>query len=1094
MRITRWILGVVAALLVGLPGQLVAQGITTGAIAGRVTDEGGQPLASAQVVVRNRTSGFTVGTMTREDGRYRVQNLEPGGPYSVTVRRIGTQPQTLDNQLVPLSETLTLDFRLSQQVAQLSSVQVVATTNAGEFSPTHTGTRTAISDSVLQRVPTTTRNLTDFVKVTPQISTTGPGSSAGGLSNRMNNVQIDGATERDVFGLGATGAPGAEVNSKSLSIDAVKELQVLLAPYDVRQGNFGGFLLNAITKSGTNDFHGSVFHAFRNQSYGADTAPVRAQPFNRSQTGFSLGGPILRDKLHFFTANEWTTENTPVSGPYADQPASAAQRFTLQPDTLARFINLMKQLGSADVGSAGYINIPNPLTNVFARLDYQINDVHRMVLRYNYSDGERLRQQTNRNITTAVLSDNFHNFRNVKSAPVLQFFSNFANGASNELFIGYNKWFNRRDPLSAFPQIRVNTVQGINGTSAILAGADQFSQGNQLDTKTWELTENFTFRPFGRHVVTVGTRNEYVWLRNMFTQSSLGVWSFRNLDSMAVGNANSFRKALILSEGGNVYYTGLQNAFYAQDQWSVSDRLSITAGLRFDLSSALDDVTYNSAIDSAYGRRTDEIPKHSLQFSPRLGFNWDVTGDRTNQLRGGIGLFVGTPPYIYMENAYVNSGNIITFLNCNTNGSTAPAPAFQVDPGPINTCRNGQGTRPIGDVNLLADGLKFPQPLRMSLAFDRQLPWNLIGTLEGLYSRTLNQLYFVNLNVGPSTGVSSTGRTVYANAGNPANGQVTLIPPSGVVANGGTARFSTAVDLQNQNKDYAYNLTAQLRKRYADNWEALIAYTFSRARDVQSITSSTALSNAQFGRTLKGPQEIAYTGVSLFDQPHKINALLSRTLEWGRRGLGTDITLVYSGVSGAPHDYVYGSSGGSSSDMNADGYNTNDLFYVPNNALDPAEIQFRQQGSRSPTTQAQDLENFIKASPCLSEQRGRIMDRNSCRNPFTHLIDLSVRQRLPSVRAERVSVQWDIFNFGNLLNKNWGKAPFTPGSLNSNVPLVTHVGWAGTGCTAVAPLTCDIKTAVPVVQFTPPTGGEYVIPSTSATQFWRSQLGLRIDF
>jgi hypothetical protein len=201
----------------------------------------------------------------------------------------------------------------------------------------------------------------------------------------------------------------------------------------------------------------------------------------------------------------------------------------------------------------------------------------------------------------------------------------------------------------------------------------------------------------------------------------------------------------------------------------------------------------------------------------------------------------------------------------------------------------------------------------------------------------------------------------------------------------------------------------------------------------------------------------------------------------------------YRPHTGTPHDYVYGSSGGSSSDLNGDGYNTNDLFYVPNNALDPAEIQFRQQGSRSPATQAQDLENFINASPCLSKQRGRILERNSCRNPFTHVIDLSVRQRLPSVRSEHVSVQWDIFNFGNLLNKNWGKVPFTPGSINSNVPLVTHVGWAGTGCTTT-PAACDIKTAVPVVQFTPPTGGEYVVPSTSATQFWRSQLGLRFDF
>src|SRR6476619_5767354 len=367
MRIARWMLGAAVALVGVLPGRLTAQGITTGAIAGRVTDDAGQPLSAVQIVVRNRSTGFTVGAQTREDGRYRIQNLEVGGPYSVTARRIGLQPQTLDNQQVPFSQTLVLDFHLSTQAATLAAVEVTGV-NAGEFSPTHTGTRTTISDSVLLRVPTTTRNVTDFVKIAPQISNTGPGASAGGMSNRMNNVQIDGATESDVFGLGSTGTPGAEVNAKPLSIEAVKELQVLLAPFDVRQGNFGGFLLNAITKTGTNQLHGSAFHAFRNQAYGADTAAVRSQPFNRSQTGFSLGGPIIKDKLHFFTANEWTTENTPVTGPYADQPASAAQKFALGndptktppfsgADTLKRFMDIMKTLGSKDLGTANGVNI-----------------------------------------------------------------------------------------------------------------------------------------------------------------------------------------------------------------------------------------------------------------------------------------------------------------------------------------------------------------------------------------------------------------------------------------------------------------------------------------------------------------------------------------------------------------------------------------------------------------------------------------------------------------------------------------------------------------------------------------------------------------
>jgi hypothetical protein len=1087
MKAPRWTIRVAAALTVLCAGAatLSAQGITTGAVAGQITDEAGRPLADVQVVVRNAATGFQTGSFSRNDGRYRVQNIEPGAGYTVTARRIGLQAVVKENQVIPLSNTLNLDFKMSASVAQITGVQVVATATPEVFSPSNQGTKTTVSDTVIQRMPTLSRNLTDFIKLTPQAAATGPGFSGGGMSNRMNNVQIDGASDRDVFGLGSTGQPGAEVNAKSVSIDAVKEFQVLLAPFDVRQGNFGGLLLNAITKGGTNDWRGTVYRYFRNQDYGADTPAVRGTKFNRAQTGFTLGGPIIRDKLHFFVAPEWQTENSPVTGPYFNQPTTFAQKFSLSQDQLTRFETAyasLTQKPAGDVGTAGAENIKNPLTNVFTRFDYALNETHRMVFRFNYSDGERLRQQNNRGTTAVVYSSNFHNFRNVKTAPVLQLFSNFKSGASNELFVGYNKWFNRRNPLSQAPQIRVNSVTGVNGTTSILAGADQFSQGNQLDTKTWELTENYTFRPVGNHTFTLGTRNEYVWLRNLFTQSSFGVWSFRDLDSLAAGNANSFRKAIVLSEGGNVYFSALQNAFYAQDQWNATSRLSITGGLRFDLSTYLKDVAYNAAIDSAYHRRTDAIPSHSLQFSPRVGFNWDVTGDQHNQVRGGIGLFVGTPPYVWLENAYVNSGNVITFLNCNTNGSTATAPAFTLNPSSINTCRNGQGTKPIGDVNFLADGLKFPQPMRATLAYDRQLPWNLVATFEGLYSKTLNQLFFVSKNVQAPTGTDLRGRVIYINKVSAANGADSLLPPPSVLANGGTARFSTAIDLQNQNKDYAYNLTAQLRRRFINNWEGTVAYTYSRARDVQSFTSSTAISNWQFGRTLSGRQEDAFTTISLFDQPHKFLGVLTRSFEFVRNW-GTDVTMIYTGTSGAPHDYIYGGSSGAG-DLNGDGVQGNDLFYVPKSALDPTEIQFRASGANTPAAQAQALENFIQNSKCLSKQRGQILARNSCRNPFQHIVDLSLRQNLPTLRGQRLALDVDVFNFGNLLNKNWGKQPITPTTSNSNVPLVTHVGYSST----------DPKSAVPIVTFTAPSGGEYATSSNFSGNFWRTQVALRYSF
>lgn len=1086
MTITTRMLGgmlvLAAALTLADPTVLAAQGITTGAIGGLVTNEQGQPVADAQVHITNPVTGYQTTVNTRDNGRYFAQGLEVGGGYRVSVRRIGFGLSTRTDLYVSLSQTTRADFVLRQQAVQLASVRVEVT-RTEVFAPSNTGAKTVVTDSTIQRLPTSTRNLTDFIKLTPQVSTSGPGFSGGGMSNRMNNVQIDGATERDVFGLGATGTPGAEVNAKGISIDAVKEYQVLLAPYDVRQGNFGGVLLNAVTKSGTNEMRGSAYYYFRNERYGADTNILRSTKFDRAHYGFTLGGPIIRDKLHFFIAPEITEENTPVTGPYLGQPAGITPAWPFRGDTLMRFDTIMARLG-ATAGSPGYANIPNPLSNFFGRLDYQISDVHRLVFHYNFSRGERLRQENSRTASTAVFSSNFHTFTNTKNAPVLQLFSNFKNGSFNEMFLGYNYWYHRRVAKDNFPQIRINRVIGDSVTPTVngvfVAGADQFSQGNRLDTRTFEFTDNFTI-PYGAHTLTFGTRNEKVWLRNLFTQSSLGVWSFANLDSLAAGNANSFRKAVILRNNGNVDFNALQSAVYAQDQWQVNPNLAITLGLRFDISSFLDDVPLNLAIDSAYGRKTSDIPKTAVQFSPRLGFNWDVTGSLTDQVRGGVGLFVGTPPYVWLENAFINSGNIQTFLNCNTAGSSAPAPAFNVDPSTITACRGAAPLPPIGDVNFLASNLKFPQPLRATLAYDRRLPGDLIATLEGLYSKTLNQFFFYTLNVQQPQGTGQGGRVLYHRAVNAATGATVPLPPAGITANGGTSRFSTAIDLKNQNKDYAYSLTAQLRKRYSNNWEGTVAYSYSAARDVESFTSSTHISNWQFGRTLFGRQDDPYTAVSLFDQPHKLVATGTYTLNWMKQS--TDLSFFYQGISGPPHDYIYGGFQ-LVGDLNGDAAQGNDLLYVPKNALDPTEIQFRLLGTRTPARQAVDFENFISNSKCLSKYRGQIMPRNSCRLPFSHVVDVGLRQRLPTMRGQEVALALDVFNFGNLVNKNWGKVRTSTVSSRNNIPLVTHVGYS----------TTDPQTAVPIVTFTPPSGGTEYNIFPSPTQFWRTQISIRYSY
>lgn len=1091
-RLTSTIVAV-AALFFGATTAM-AQGITTGAVGGMVTDPQGNPLQGAQVQVVNDATGFRSSGLTRDNGQFLVTGLEVGGPYRVTVRRIGYQPHTREGIYVQLSQTSRLDVKLEAQVTQLNELEIRATT--GEIiAPTSMGTKTTVSQQALERSATLSRNLVDFTKSAPQVSSSGPGYSAGGMSNRMNNVQIDGASERDVFGLGSTGQPGGQISAKAISIDAVKEYQILLAPYDVRQGNFGGMLLNAVTKSGTNDWGGSAFEYYRNQDYGRNVPVLRATDFYRRQMGFTLGGPIIKDRLHFFTANEWQRESTPVSGPFFGQPADATPAFGFTDAEIARFEAAFKARTGQEPGTAGIVNTPTPMNNLFGRLDFQINAQNRLVFRFNYTDAENdNRRQNSRLNTRAIYSTNFHSIHANKKAPVLQLFTNLSNGWANELFLAGVRDRTRRFPKTTLPQITVNYTGG----RSIIAGSDEFSDINELDADTYEITDNLTI-PRGNHSFVVGTRNELVKIRNLFGQGLFGVWNFADIANFEAGTANGFRKGNILSQGGNAYFDALETAIYAQDSWSATPRLTLTFGVRGDISNFLKDNNYALAVDTVYGHK--ETPSGAFQFSPRFGFNWDATGDQVNQLRGGIGLFVGTPPYVWLENAYAQNGAVTVFLNCGSaqGNSSNPAPIYNNNPDTYSSCADGKGVKPIGNLSFVDKSLKFPQPLRANLAFDRVLPWNVVATVEALYSKTLNQLFFVNRNLAGPQGTDKFGRVLYGTIN--AAGTSTATRPPLVVANGGTARFTAAIDLVNQNKDYAYNIMGQLRKRYANNWEAAFAYAYGHAYDVQSFTSSQHTSNWSFGRTLFGKQEDPYTTLSLFDQPHKLSGFLTRTFGWRRlvksdwaRGLATDLTLSYQGISGAPHDYVYGGASGKG-DLNADGQTANDLIYVPTDVNDINQIRFQSltvgTTTFTPAQQAAAFDALINETPCLNKHRGEILPRNSCRLPFSNNWDLSLRQNVPLVSEQRLSIQVDIFNFGNLLNKKWGQQRVSPLSGNNNIPLLV----------AVAQSSADAATAVPIVTYNPltldpnSTGNPdpYQVGSFSSN-FWRMQLSARYSF
>jgi len=1011
MKSLRWIVNVTTMLSLALfslasPSRLAAQGVTTGAISGTVIS-GTQLLGGAQVEVRNVSSGARTGAMSRSDGRYYVQGLEVGGPYTVSVRRIGYAPQERTGLHVGLNQNVIVDFNLQQQATQLSGVTVTSTRENAILSPSHKGVSTVITDSSITRLPTLNRNFTDFVSLTPQISTKGPGSSGGGANNRFNAIQIDGSVANDLFGLGSTGQPGGQANAKQIPLSAVKEYQVVLSPYDIRQGNFTGALINAVTKSGTNELHGEVFGVYRNEQMERDVPFLRAQPFSQGQYGLSLGGPIIRDRLHFFVAAEAQQQSTPASGPYFGQPASSVTKVPVDSTNWLRFKNILQsQYGYADIGNGDQITKKNPLANGFARFDVENLPLNgRIVARYNYVNGKQ-DVNTTRSATAFSASNNGYTFNSTTNSGLLQYFANFASSISNEFLTGYTTIRDKRDVPIEAPFVTVRNVPNPSGgVTSLTAGTENSSQGNALNQDIFEITDNVTV-PMGAHRFTLGTKNEFFKVWNLFAQNSLGNYTFGSLDSLALGKPNNAQIGVKLDNSdGAARFNARTLGFYAMDEWQATNNLSVSLGVRVDLPALTSQPGTNTTIQNALGINTANVPKNNAQWSPRFGFNWDVGGTARDQLRGGSGIFVGRPAYVWLSNLFGNSGvNGYGNISCTR---AATAPPFPGANGPVPTaCVPAGAISPIR-VNTTDPNLKFPAAWRTSLGYDRQLPWGVIGTVEGLYTKMIQNFWYTNLALPNNPiGTDRNGRQLY---GDLINNAPTPSYKTGLA--------SDVINISNESKDYAYDLTGRLQKRFTERFEGSLAYTYSHSYDVIDRTSWVAYSNWQFGRAYSNRQDDQDLHYSKWDVPHRIVATGTYTFP-----SKTDVSFIFTGESGVPYTLTY------SGDQNADGSASNDPIYVPKNVNDPNEIRFN---GATAATQAAAFDNFIKSQPCLDNQRGSIMTRNSCRFPWTQELDLSVRQSLQTLHAENIIVQVDVFNFLNLLNQRWGSQNF---AANTNDP------------------------------------------------------------
>jgi outer membrane receptor for ferrienterochelin and colicin len=1058
---------VAMALLAVSPIRAAAQGVTTGAISGTVTDDAGRGVEGVQIQLRNSRSGLNIGAITRSNGLYVIQGVEPDANYSITARRIGFAPVTRDNILISLGQTRREDFRLSHEAAVLSTVTVTASNDA-VINATKTGTSTTISDSALHRLPTLNRNFQDFVQLVPQVSTTTGYLSGGGVNLRQNAIQIDGAQSGDVFGLGTTGQPGSQANAKSIPLDAVKEYQVLLSPFDVRQGGFGGLLINAVTNSGTNEFHGSVFGYTRNQNL------TRTQPYltdySQQQYGGSVGGPIIKDKLFFFGAAELQKLQTPASGSYLGAPDQFVSQASI--DQLASI--MQTKYNFTGIGGGQQVQKQNPNRNYFARIDANLPLATRLVLRDNFAGADNTsfgRGNATSNSAQFGLTSNLYQFSTKTNSVVGELLTNLTNGVYNEFLANYSTTKDFRTVPVQYPQM---TVLGVPRTdsptskTSFVFGTEASSQGNSLDQRTFELTDNLTI-PLGAHSITLGTKNVFYKSINLFAQNSMGTWTFQSLDSLNNGLASNY---VISAPAPTDPYNGLATirantyALYAQDDWTVTPTLSFNLGVRMDKPSFQNLPPENDIVFQQYGRHTSSVPTQA-QWSPRLGFNWDVTGDQRNQFRGGIGSFAGGVPFVYLSNAFGNSGlSGFSSLTCNNAGAntTFAAPVFSATSAsaPPTACDSrvanvrvvGGGATITGPgagtaVNTIDPDFKYPKYLKGTLGFDHRFANGFVGTLEGLYTRSQNNAFYQNLALAGPTGTDRNGRVLY--------GTLTAGGATPAIVAGGARQ--QVLDITNSSGDYTWSTTAQIQKAFSSNFEGSAAYTYQQARDVVSVTSSTAGSNYRYQRDVSGRLDDMSVTRSKYDQPHRIVATGTY-----RFPSFTDVSVIYTGNSGAPFDYVYRSNGGTTGDLNADGQTQNDLVYIPKDAHDPNEILFtgyngtaaQQAGA---TAMADAFEKFVAGSSCLNSARGTIMSRNACRNPWVNEFDVSLAQSLGAIGAlggshmpslENLQIRLDIINFGNLLNRNWGKQAFsdqgnTCGQICSATTLLTHTGNVLTG-------------------------------------------------
>ena len=1027
--------------------------VTTATISGQIKEAGGGSLPGSTVLAVHQPTGAKYGVTVRENGTYTLPNLRVGGPYTVTVSYVGYKSETVENISLLLGQRFALDVALKPESSTLSEVTVRA--NASDvMSSGRTGPNTNISSDQLRTLPTIKRSVFDYTRLTPM---SGGDGSFGGRNSRFNNFSLNGAIFVNPFGLDAA-TPGGQADAQPVSLDAIEQVQVALSPYDVTQAGFTGAGINAVTKSGTNQFHGTVFGFTRNQDLtgkrvkGTDiTVPSSSQ----NQFGFSLGGPIIKNKLFFFINAEFDRRSDlGTAGWVAGRPGlSGANVSRVTAADLDLVSSTLKSVYGFETG--GYENFTHKTQNSkgVLKLDWNINQVHKLSFLYNFLDASRdlpanpsAIGRRGPDFLTLQYATSGYRINNQLNGGILELNSNFNGKYANKLQVGYTQFRDARDPFSTpFPTISI----GKDGIRYIVAGHEPFSINNRLSQNVTQITDNFNIYA-GKHTLTVGGSFEKFTFDNSF---NLGYYAgvfgpdYPSVDAfVAAAKTADFKKSVDAAKAtfaaGNwaLAQTEVgQLGFYAQDEIAVTPRLVVTAGLKVDMPMYFNtqqriqenidrnggekgtyqpNNTYYNENGTPVKLNSLTLPSTAPLFSPRVGFNYDLKGDGTQKLRGGTGIFTGRFPFVWIGNQVANPS---FFFYCTT------SPDF-----------------------------KFPQVIKSSLGYDRKFGNGWTASADVLYNKDINAMIVRNYGLRLPTGVLK----------DPSNRPIYKVSDRAVNAFGGA---TDAYVFTNTDIGYTFNASIQVQKSFQNGMFLSGSYNFLDAQDASSLSAEIS-SDAYARNPAYGNVNQAVSGPSYYGNRHRFVGSASRRFVYGDGRWATTVSAVAEYAEGNRFSFTYGG------DINNDGSFDNDLMFIPT-AAQLGQMQFAGTAAQQATQRA-GLESYIQQDTYLSAHRGHAAGKFASTTPWLSTFDVRILQELRLAGQHNLQLSLDVLNFGNLLNSNWGVRQ-----------IASYTGLAQPlGINSVDPATGAVVYSFDATQ------KSTFFNDTQLLSRWRMQFGLRYSF